>query len=329
MDEKSNKPRVSILIPVYNRENFIGECIESALNQSLPDIEVIVVDNASSDKTWEICQEYAARDSRVRVFRNETNIGPVLNWQRCIDEAEGLYGKLLFSDDLIEPDYLEKTIPFLIGNDVGFVFTSVSMGREPGKGAVNYKFANETGIYPAADFINVSLFGGDVPISPGCAIFRLADLKKNLVLNIPSPTINDFLTHGAGPDLLLYLLPAKTYTSIAYIKDALCFFREYEGSISISDKNQHLSSCYIQAKIWFAEGYYDSDRLKDYYVHTWYQYCRYSKHWITSSVFLSKYTANSDVNVFFIIVKLFASKALLKLLQSIRPPVSQECTHKH
>lgn len=312
MDEKSNKPRVSILIPVYNRENFIGECIESALNQSFSDIEVIVVDNASSDNTWEICQKYAARDSRVRIFSNEINIGPVLNWQRCIDEAKGLYGKLLFSDDLIEPDYLEKTIPFLIGNDVGFVFTSVTIGREPGKGDINYKFANETGIYPAADFINVSLFGGDVPISPGCAIFRLADLKNNLVLNIPSPTINDFLAHGAGPDLLLYLLPAKTYTSIAYVKDALCFFREHKDSISVSDKEQYLSSCYLQAKIWFAETYYKKEALKDYYACVWYQYCRNTGKFIKPSVFLASYSANAGVSLSTSIVKFMVSRVLSK-----------------
>ena len=310
-----NSPKVSILIPVYNRKKYIAECIQSALDQTFTDIEIVVVDNASSDGTWEISQEYAARDGRVRIFRNATNIGPVLNWQRCIDEAKGVFGKLLFSDDLIYQDYLEKTLPFFADDEVGFVFCSVHMGSEPSKGQIAYKSVGVSGVYPSTDFIAASLFGGDVPISPGCAIFRISDLKKNLILDIPSPTIDDFLSHGAGPDLLLYLLAAKTYTSFAYIKEPLCFFREHEGSLSVSDKNQHLSRCYIQAKVWFAETYYERSIIKNYYIHTWYEYCRYSKNWEMPSAFLRNFTNHSDDFFIVQICKLLTSRLLLKFKQ--------------
>jgi glycosyltransferase involved in cell wall biosynthesis len=305
--------KVSILIPTYNRERIILETLNSAVNQTYKNTEVIVVDNMSTDNSYEIIKEFAKSHPNVRAYQNETNIGPVLNWQRCIDEAEGLYGKLLFSDDLIEPDYLEKTLPFFTRYDVGFVFTSVTMGREPGQGHISYNFADETGIYPASDFINASLFGGDVPISPGCAIFRMADLKSNLVLNIPSPTINDFLAHGAGPDLLLYLLTAKAYKSIAYVKDALCVFREHKDSISVADKGQYLYRCYLQAKIWFAEAYFNKGMLKDYYANAWYQFCRSTKHWIKPSIFLASYSYNSNVILFVNILKVLALRILGKV----------------
>ena len=84
-DLQTFSPRVSILIPVYNREALIGECIQSALFQTFTDFEVIIVDNASTDNTWGICQRFAEQDKRVRVFRNEKNIGPVRNWRRCVD----------------------------------------------------------------------------------------------------------------------------------------------------------------------------------------------------------------------------------------------------
>lgn len=310
---QKKSPKVSILIPTYNRENLIGECIQSALNQTYTDIEIIVGDNASNDKTWVICEEYAASDPRIRIYRNETNIGPVRNWQRCICEARGEYGKILFSDDLIDPQFVEKTLPLLTENDVGFVFTSVSMGRESWKGDLSYRFFNETGIYPVVEFINASLFGGDVPISPGCAIFRMTDLKKNLVLDIPSPTINDFLSHGAGPDLLLYLLTAKAHMSIGYISDPLCFFREHEGSISVSDKEQYLSRCYLQAKIWFAENYFQKDTLKNYYADVWYRSCRSTNRWVEPSRILSQFTQNSNANIYLNIVKLFASRVAMKI----------------
>jgi len=75
-------PKVSILIPVFNRKDYIAECIQSALDQTFTDFEVVVVDNASEDGTWEICQQFAANDQRVRIFQNDTNIGPVRNWRR-------------------------------------------------------------------------------------------------------------------------------------------------------------------------------------------------------------------------------------------------------
>src|SRR5437879_4126737 len=98
-------PLVSILIPLYNREQLLGPCIQSALDQTVRGFEVVIVDNASTDGTWQVCQAFAAKDSRVRIFRDPVNIGPVRNLQRCIQEARGQYGKILFSDDLIKPTF--------------------------------------------------------------------------------------------------------------------------------------------------------------------------------------------------------------------------------
>src|SRR4030067_1594973 len=109
----STLPKVSILIPVYNRANMVGGCIQSALEQTYQDIEVVVVDNDSTDGTWEICKALSEKDSRLRVFKNDTNIGPVGNWKKCIDSARGAYGKILFSDELLSKDYVEKARPLL------------------------------------------------------------------------------------------------------------------------------------------------------------------------------------------------------------------------
>lgn len=67
---------VSILIPVYNRENLIEETVQSALNQTYKNIEIIVVDNQSTDNTWEILQKLASQDERIKIFQNNTNIRP-------------------------------------------------------------------------------------------------------------------------------------------------------------------------------------------------------------------------------------------------------------
>ena len=308
-----NIPKISILIPVFNRESFIGECIQSALAQTYANVEVVVVDNASDDGTWEICKKIAASDHRVKIFRNDTNIGPVRNWKRCIDEASGIYGKILFSDDLIESDFLKKTLPLIIKPDVGFVFSSVNIGSNPNNGLTRTKYAEKTGIYSMDDFITASLYGGEVPISPGCAIFRMDDLKINLLIEIPSPTIKDFFSHGAGPDLLLYLLAAKAYPSFGFVSEPLCFFRAHEGSISIADKTQYLSRCYMQAKVWFAESYYDTIQINDYYIHAWYQHCRAEGKIIKPSEFILSYSSTKSKFFLYNILKLLSNRMLFKL----------------
>ena len=67
--------KVSILIPVYNREDLIGQTLNSAIDQTYHNIEIIVVDNASTDNTWKVIQRYEKQDGRIKAFRNNTNIG--------------------------------------------------------------------------------------------------------------------------------------------------------------------------------------------------------------------------------------------------------------
>ena len=117
---------VSILIPVFNREDHIKECINSALKQTHANFEIIVVDNASTDNTWAICQKIKETDSRLKIFRNSTNLGPVMNWKKCLDYSSGHYIKVLFSDDLIHPKCIEMMLPKLESySEVGFVYSNV------------------------------------------------------------------------------------------------------------------------------------------------------------------------------------------------------------
>lgn len=252
----SKRPLVSILIPVYNREEFVGSCIQSAMGQTIDDLEIIVVDNASTDNTWNICQQYANKDSRIRLFQNDTNLGPVRNWQRCIGEAKGNFGKILFSDDLIHSHFLEKTLPYIEDNSVAFVFSRVCIGEEEWKGHNDYQYSYRSSSFSTQRYYADWLFRRNVPVSPGCALFRIKDLRENLVTSISSPTIFDFEKHGAGPDLLLFLLTAINYKQIAYVDETLTFFRSHPGSITIGDKTKYLDKCYVQAKVWFLDKYF-------------------------------------------------------------------------
>lgn len=250
---KSVENLVSVLVPVYNRKDIIIETLNSALSQTYECIEVVVVDNCSVDGTWELISDLAKTDSRLKIFRNDTNLGPVRNWLRCLEEAKGTYGKILWSDDLIAPDFLEQTIPLLKDQDVGFVFTATRVfSSDPLHGKLHHSIG-ASGIYDTERFIEGDMNGAGYPVSPGCALFRLQDLRENLLLQIPNSIGSDFSMHAIGNDLLLFLLVSNKYPKYAFVSEVLSFFRAHEGSISIASKNCKLPLHYNLARAHFVE----------------------------------------------------------------------------
>ncbi|MGH8300489.1 MAG: glycosyltransferase family 2 protein [Steroidobacteraceae bacterium] len=101
-------PLVSVGLPVFNGEAFLENAIRSTLAQTLDDLELILCDNASTDRTAEICRDYAAREPRVRYFRNPRNLGAAANYNLAFGHARGRYFKWLGHDDGMRPSYLAK-----------------------------------------------------------------------------------------------------------------------------------------------------------------------------------------------------------------------------
>ncbi|UOD35672.1 glycosyltransferase family 2 protein [Deferribacteraceae bacterium V6Fe1] len=266
---------VSILVPVYNRETLIEETVRSALNQTYKNFEIIIVDNKSTDKTWQVLEKLAHKDKRIKIFQNETNIGPVRNWKRCIDEASGEYGKILWSDDLIAPEFLEKTVSFLENSDVGFVFTGTEIFVDGTDKMDNQYFIGETGLYDSEKYIDGALFSGGYPVSPGCALFRLKDLKQNLLIDIPNKVGSDFSMHAIGNDLLIFLLAAHQYKNFAFVNEKLSFFRAHKDSISIQSNNGKLPLHYNLAAAYFVENY-RKDLIDKMNSNIWINIKRYS-----------------------------------------------------
>lgn len=109
----NNKPRVSIGMPVFNGENYLAEALDSLLTQTFSDFELIISDNASTDKTEEICRAYAVRDQRIRYFRNQENLGASRNYNRVFELSSGEYFKWAAHDDLCAPEFLERCVDVL------------------------------------------------------------------------------------------------------------------------------------------------------------------------------------------------------------------------
>lgn len=113
MQETTYHPRISIGLPVFNGENYIEEAIDSILNQTYSDFELIIVDNASCDRTQQICHEYEKKDKRIHYYRNKKNLGAVENYNRTVRYASGEYFKWAAHDDVLLPDFLSECVKVL------------------------------------------------------------------------------------------------------------------------------------------------------------------------------------------------------------------------
>lgn len=109
MGSRDLNPLISVVVPVYNEENYVGTCIESIVNQTYKNLEIILVDDSSTDLSGKICDEYAAKDSRIVVVHKE-NGGLVSSRKAGIQIARGDYAAYVDGDDWIEPDMYEKLI---------------------------------------------------------------------------------------------------------------------------------------------------------------------------------------------------------------------------
>ena len=113
---RSSAPNVSIGMFVYNGDSCIQDAIESILNQSVKEFELIISDNASTDKTEEICRKYASQDNRIRYIRQLENIGATANCLVVLDQAVGEYFMWAAHDDIKSDDFVEINLKFLQEN---------------------------------------------------------------------------------------------------------------------------------------------------------------------------------------------------------------------
>lgn len=101
---------VSICIPTYNAAEFLKPCLISAIEQTYPSIEILVCDDGSTDETISIIKQFQLQHPQIRLVQNQSNIGMVQNWNKCVEEANGKWIKYLFQDDLLEKNCVEEMI---------------------------------------------------------------------------------------------------------------------------------------------------------------------------------------------------------------------------
>lgn len=130
---------LSIGLPVYNGEQFLEESLNSLLNQTFEDFELIISDNGSTDRTQEICRAYAAKDQRIRYHRSEQNHGAAWNYNRVFELSIGKYFKWACHDDLCAHEYIEQCVEILESNpSVVLCYANTTFIDEQGKFLENY-----------------------------------------------------------------------------------------------------------------------------------------------------------------------------------------------
>jgi len=126
-------PTVSIITPAHNSAQFISETIQSVLNQSISDWEMIIVDDYSTDNSVEIIQAFVEQDSRIKLIQLSENSGAAVARNTAIEAAQGRYIAFLDSDDLWLPDKLEKQLAFMQAHNYPFTYAAYDKIDENGQ----------------------------------------------------------------------------------------------------------------------------------------------------------------------------------------------------
>ena len=141
----SMTPLLSIGLFLYNGDRFLESALDSILNQTLRDFELIISDNCSTDRSEEICRRYATADSRIRYYRNERNMGAGWNTRNVYFKATGKYFKWAAHDDILEPDHLRVCVDALEADDsVVLAHTLIREVDEHGRFIKDYEWPMRT-----------------------------------------------------------------------------------------------------------------------------------------------------------------------------------------
>lgn len=123
--------KISMIIPVYNAEQYLKKCVDSVRAQTYGNLEIMLVDDGSTDSSGELCDAYAEKDERIRVVHKE-NGGLVSAWKAGVKECSGEYVSFLDSDDWINPEMLSEMSAYLTGNDREMVISDYIIERDDG-----------------------------------------------------------------------------------------------------------------------------------------------------------------------------------------------------
>lgn len=147
-----NSPKISVIVPVYNTEKYLHICIESILSQTFTDFELLLINDGSKDSSGKICDEYAARDCRVRVFHKE-NGGVGLARNLGLDKSRAIWSVFVDADDYIKSNYLCDLYNDAVKHNADFVIHDFDFIKEDGT-PIRRDFASKSNVYKRCDYVS-------------------------------------------------------------------------------------------------------------------------------------------------------------------------------
>lgn len=218
---KTKLPLVSVCIPVYNGEKYIKYTIDSVLNQTYKNLEIIICDNCSTDNTVSIVESY--NDKRIKLYKNRSNIGALNNSNKCIELSSGYYIKFVYADDIINRNTLEEMVSIMEKN------SKIALS------AVNFCHIDEKNSIITKPILNMS--SGKYSSKP---IFRRLVIEGNII-GCPSGVMirKSFLNIvGLFKDELKYMSDYDMWIKLCkvgdfyFINKSYMYFRVHLNSIS-------------------------------------------------------------------------------------------------
>jgi len=296
-----NNPTVTVCIPAYNCARFIADAIESVLNQSFADFELLIIDDCSTDNSKEIINSYADRDSRIIIKVNDKNLGMVANWNLCLETAQGKYIKYLLSDDVLSSkEALQRMVSVL---DADSMISVVASGR-------NIIDAESEYIKKVSYFADGTLVDGKHVIS------RCLFAQRNL---IGEPTVVMFRKSQANRgfnaeysqlvdlEMWFHLLEQGKY---AHIGESLSSFRVHPDQQTKKNVQNlvHLDELFLLFKSYLDRPYVKLSRYTKkflFYRQNYRIWKKFKKHEITRQQALAKISAHCEPGEFFLLIPLY------------------------
>ncbi len=233
---------VSVCIPMYNGEKYLRDCLDSVLSQSYWDLEILCVDDQSSDSTVDIVKEYAALDDRIKLHINEENLGLVGNWNKCIELATADYIKYVFQDDVIHPECIAKKMEAIEGFDCPICacrrdFIIENNASKNIRKYFQYDIKKPEHFFGNTDYISADQFGEvakNFPLAnlvgePSVFLFHKSVIDKMGAFDATFSQLVDFE----------FVLRMISEFGFVFIPETLAYFRVHGGAES--DKNTSLN----------------------------------------------------------------------------------------
>ncbi|XVN40536.1 MAG: glycosyltransferase [Rickettsia endosymbiont of Argas persicus] len=235
----NNSPKISIVLPVYNREKLLPKAIENCLKQTFKDFELIIIDDCSKDRSFEVAKKYAEQDQRIKVIKNEVNKKLPASLNIAFKEARGMYFTWTSDDNLLHENALAKMNDVLDNfPDIGLVYTDYTLIDELGRiGARMHQEPPE--FLPIRDCVGA------------CFLYR-AELAKQIGgYNENMHLVDDYE----------YWLRLGLITKFAHIPESLYFYMVHDQSLTTECKAE-AQKAKRDLKDLFRDKYIIPDKIK-------------------------------------------------------------------